>query len=100
MIRSDYRDWDYQNDLDAKEEEERNKPKPAKLTSMDCARIAIFRYMKLPKAERDQLTRIGAPMSDVVLLMSMMIGSSPGNVTEEERDHLDKLRRELEEQDG
>jgi hypothetical protein len=67
-----------------------------KLTSMDCARIAIFRYMKLPKAERDQMTRIGAPMSEVVLLMSMMIGATPGDVTEEERDHLDKLRRERE----
>jgi hypothetical protein len=67
-----------------------------KLTSMDCARIAIFRYMKLPKAERDQLTLIGAPMSEVTLLMSLQISFDPESVTPEELGHLDKLRRERE----
>jgi hypothetical protein len=99
MSRSDYRDWDYQNDLDAQEEEEKKNPKPKPkiaLTGVDCARIAVFRYSKVPKAERDDLAARGISISEIMLIMSMQINSNPTSVTEDELAYLAECHKMFE----
>lgn len=67
-----------------------------KLTGIDAARIAVYRYMKIPKAERDDLASRGASMSEVLVIMSMQISHGPESVTEEELAHLAEVHKMFE----
>jgi hypothetical protein len=67
-----------------------------KLTGIDCARIAVYRYGKISKVEKDDLAARGISISELLLIMSMQINSSPKSVTEDELDYLAECHKRFE----